>query len=79
MELSDYTNEQLKAELKRRSDIRRAEQAAVDRCKHCVHCIPNEFMNSCKCAVRKYGKRNYNYTVSLSRKSCELFERINGD
>lgn len=79
MELSDYTTGQLKSEIKRRSKKRKAEQAAVDRCRHCKHCIPNEFMNSCKCAVRHYGKYNYNYTVSLSQKACELFKRKTED
>ena len=37
MELKDYTTEQLRAELKRRSDEIKAEKAKVKRCRMCKH------------------------------------------
>ena len=37
MELKDYTTEQLRAELKRRSDELKAEKAKVKRCRMCKH------------------------------------------
>ena len=35
MELKDYSTEELKAELKRRSDLAKAEKAKVKRCRMC--------------------------------------------
>ena len=37
MTLQDYTTEELKAELKRRSDLAKAEKAKVKRCRMCKH------------------------------------------
>ena len=37
MELKDYSTEELKAELKRRSDLAKAEKAKVKRCRMCKH------------------------------------------
>lgn len=37
MELKDYSTEELKAELKRRSDLAKAEKAEVKRCRICKH------------------------------------------
>ena len=37
MELKDYSTEELKAELKRRSDLVKAEKAKVKRCRMCKH------------------------------------------
>ena len=37
MELKDYSAEELKAELKRRSDLVKAEKAKVKRCRMCKH------------------------------------------
>ena len=37
MELKDYSAEDLKAELKRRSDLAKAEKAKVKRCRMCKH------------------------------------------
>lgn len=37
MELKDYTTEQLRAEIKRRSDELKAEKAKVKRCRMCKH------------------------------------------
>ena len=37
MELKDYSTEELKAELKRRSELAKAEKAKVKRCRMCKH------------------------------------------
>ena len=37
MTLQDYTTEELRAELKRRSDLAKAEKAKVKRCRMCKH------------------------------------------
>ena len=37
MELKYYTTEELKAELKRRNDLAKAEKAKVKRCRMCKH------------------------------------------
>lgn len=37
MTLQDYTTEELRAELKRRSDLVKAEKAKVKRCRMCKH------------------------------------------
>ena len=37
MTLQDYTTEELRAELKRRSELARAERAKVKRCRMCKH------------------------------------------
>ena len=37
MELKDYSTEELKAELKRRNDLAKAEKSKVKRCRMCKH------------------------------------------
>ena len=37
MELKDYSTEELKVELKRRSDLDKAEKEKVKRCRMCKH------------------------------------------
>lgn len=37
MDLKDYSTEELKAELKRRSDLAKTEKAKVKRCRMCKH------------------------------------------
>lgn len=45
MELKDYTTEELKAELKRRAEVRKAEKAkdmkTAKRCRNCKYCVEN--------------------------------------
>lgn len=81
MELEDYTTEQLKAELKRRFEIAKAQKAeemkTALRCRNCVHCVnyPN-WTNLYHCEVRTWGKKIVrNYCVKLSQKACDKFER----
>ena len=83
MELRDYTTEQLKAELKRRVEERKAQKAeemrTAKRCRNCKQCQAHKVSNwtmGYKCIARIWGKKNpRHYTVSPSQKACELFER----
>ena len=81
MELKDYTIEELKAELKRRTEEKRTKKAeemkTALRCRNCKHCIPHpNFPKMYRCLARTWGKTiKRNYVVSPSNKACELFER----
>ena len=83
MELKDYSTEELKAELKRRSDLAKAEKAKVKRCRMCKHWGEiNYFGNPsdgiyglyrcCKFFKNKTGK--YYKVHSPSQLACEHFE-----
>lgn len=81
MELKDYTTEELKAELKRRTEIAKAQRAeemkTALRCRNCKHCVPNQRLYYQKiCLARTWGKKYpRHYTVSPSKQACEKFER----
>lgn len=85
MELKDYTTEQLKAELKRRVELAKAQKAeemkTAKRCRNCKHCIPDSNVPSRCCVkyficnVRTWGKKQRHYAIKPSQKACELFER----
>lgn len=86
MELKDYTTEELKAELKRRVELAKAQKAEemknAVRCRNCKHCVPRPKVPCwCSdhyriCAVRTWGKTTvHHYSVRLSDKACEKFER----
>ena len=83
MELKDYTTEELKAELKRRVELRKAEKAEemknAKRCRNCKHCVPNHnWSRTYICMARTWGKEYpRHYAVPLSNPACELFERKN--
>lgn len=76
MNLKDFTDEELRAELKRRSDEKKAENAKALRCRNCVHIFQPCEYSSYKCKARGYMLRGYaqNYVVSPSRKACEHFK-----
>ena len=84
MELKDYSTEELKAELKRRSDLAKAEKAKVKRCKMCKHWgeisyfgdKPDEIyygINRC-CKFFKHKTGKYYHAHSPSQLACENFE-----
>lgn len=83
MELKDYTTEQLKAELKRRVELAKAlkaeEMKTAKRCRNCKYCQAHKVSNwtmGYNCIARTWGKKHpHHYTVSPSKKACELFER----
>ena len=86
MELKDYTTEELKAEIKRRNELARAQKAeemkTALRCRNCKHCVPSPNVpswccgNYCICNVRTWGKNHLrHYAVRSYQKACEKFER----
>lgn len=84
MELKDYPTEELKAELKRRTDLAKAEKSKVKRCRMCKHWgeityfgSPNNgivcgFNRCCKFFKTKSGK--YYKAHSPYQLACENFE-----
>lgn len=84
MELKDYTTEELRAEIKRRAEISRAQKAeemkTAKRCRNCKHCTPNPNWNRMYfCMARMWGKTYpRHYVVNLSTKACDKFERKEG-
>lgn len=82
MELKDYTTEELKEELKRRTELARQQKAeemkTALRCRNCKHCVhhPTSWMNMYLCEARTWGKTYpRHYCVKLSNKACDKFER----
>ena len=84
MTLQDYTTEELRAELKRRSDLAKAEKAKVKRCRMCSHWGEVDYYGnadlgltstSCRFHKTKYG--NYFRCHAPSQLACEHFEPIN--
>ena len=84
MELKDYTTEELRAELKRRNDLAKAEKAKVKRCRMCKHwgeinyCgSPNNGfgfgLNRC-CRYQKNKSGKYYRAISGYQSACEHFE-----
>ena len=79
MELSEYTTEELRAELKRRHSEKRAADALKPRCRNCKHLMREpigEWFVSTRCGARTYKLRgrDVHYCVSLSG-HCDKFER----
>lgn len=81
MELSDYTVDELKAELKRRSEAARLARASVGRCRNCKHLLVEEQKSiwwvCYKCGARSYKMRGkeHHYIVNLSQRACSLYEK----
>ena len=86
MDLKDYSTEELRAELKRRNDLDKAEKAKVKRCRMCKHWGEITYMGTpvtentiisalsrcCKFFPSKTG-RYYKCHLS-SQLACEHFE-----
>lgn len=88
MQLSDYTTEELKVELKRRADVIKAEHEKVKRCRHCKHLLcknhrgeeverdsNNIFGCQCKVTTSKVKPHKLKW-VNKSQKACDKFEEI---
>lgn len=84
MDLKDCSTEELKAELKRRSGLAKAEKAKVKRCRMCKHCgeityfgSPNNGfvfgLNRC-CRYQKRKSRKYYRALSGHHLACEHYE-----
>lgn len=86
MELKDYTTEELKAELKRRSEEKKAERNKVKRCRMCKHWGEVTYFGTptngsvfginrcCKFFTNKTGK--YYKCHRPSQLACEHFEEL---
>ena len=83
MKLQDYTTEELRAELRRRSDLAKVEKAKVKRCRMCKHWGEVDYYGnadlgltstSCRFHKTKYG--NYFRCHAPSQLACEHFEPI---
>lgn len=73
MTLQDYTTEELKAELKRRSDIVRAERAKVKRCRMCRHWGAVDYTG------KRLTGRDLAWMQSIGgSKPCEFFRTKSG-
>ena len=84
MELKDYTIEELKAEIKRRNEAKKAEKDSIDRCRNCkflyIETHPTAtWLKTPKCSARTYfyhkSNKIMNYIVKPSSKACEKYER----
>lgn len=87
MTLQDYTTEELRAELKRRTELAKAEaeKAKVKRCRMCKHWgevdyfgnIDNLGLTSTSCRFHKTKNGKYFRCHAPSQLACEYFEPIN--
>ena len=86
MTLQDYTTEELRAELKRRNDLAKAEKSKIKRCRMCKHWgevtyfgeSTNDFVfgiNKC-CKFFKHKTGKYYKMHSPSQLACEHFEEL---
>ena len=76
--IQDYTTEELRAELKRRKDLKQKEMEKVLRCRDCKHCQPHPHFPRTHflCMARTWGKKRvWYYTVAPSKRACAKFER----
>lgn len=77
MKLSEYTTEELRAEIGRRYAAKKAADALKPRCRNCKHCADLGFgyMKGLRCMARTFVMkgRTWNYCVSPSG-HCDKFE-----
>ena len=84
MKLQDYTTEELRAELKRRTDLVKAEKAKVKRCRMCKHWGEVDYwgntsglsLTSTSCQFHKTKNGKYYRCHAPSQLTCEHFEPI---
>ena len=88
MKLQDYTTEELRAELKRRTDLVKDEKEKVKRCRMCKHWgevtysgKPANYTigNSRHCIFFKTKNGKYYRCHDASQLACEHFEQANND
>ena len=63
MDLKDYSTEELKAELKRRNDLAKADKEKVKRCRMCIHYGE----------VNYYGKPTQSKAERSMSRCCQFF------
>lgn len=84
MTLQDYTTEELRAELKCRNDLAKAEKAKVKRCRMCRHYgevdyygrKPNGWITHTSCLFHKTKNGKYYRCHAPSQLACEHFEPL---
>lgn len=84
MTLQDYTTEELRAELKRRSDLAKTEKAKVKRCRMCKHWGEVDYfgntsdlkLTSSSCQFHKTKNGKYYRCHSPYQRACEHFKPI---
>ena len=85
MELKDYTIEQLRAELKKKSNEIKAEKAKVKRCRMCKHwgavtytgktVTPNHILGENRCCIYFHSKTGKYYKCHRPYQlACQNFE-----
>lgn len=76
MELKDYTTEELRNELKRRTAIKREEDSKKPRCRNCKYFTPHpKFNHFHTCAVRTFMRKGIEVHRSVkSSNTCDKFE-----
>ena len=80
MELSEYAIEELKAELKRRSEAKKQEKEAINRCRNCRFIFFQddlELFPLCSkqpLLIKKYNRKTFK-RVSKYAKACNKYER----
>lgn len=77
--LSTYTTEQLKAEIRRRIEAAKAEREKVARCRNCVHMVTEKkwWYENTKCKVHTY-MRHGEETMKCVKpcwKACDKYKR----
>ena len=73
MTLQDYTTEELRAELKRRTDLAKAEKAKVKRCRMCKHWGEVDYWG------KDMSGENQKWLKRMKGiKSCKFFKTKNG-
>lgn len=81
MSLSNYSDQELRDELKRRAAERKAAKVVVPRCKTCVFCKPGHCQRTLRCSTLvcyakpkpQCGEDRY-YATSASNKACEMYK-----
>lgn len=79
-ELEKYTTEQLKAEIKRRAEITKAEREKVARCRNCVNMIVEMVsgvipFTKCKVNTYKLHGKDVFKVVEPSSRACKKYEK----
>lgn len=80
MELKDYTTQELKDELKRRTELAKIAKAEemknAVRCRNCKFFMTRpDIFSFYYCEARTWGKHNTHYSVKPHTKGCDKFER----
>ena len=79
--LSEFSTEELKNEIKRRNQLKKAEREFVPRCRNCEYAEVNPRLGLpfylCSARTYKYKKLGIerNYVIKPYQKACDLYKR----